>query len=85
METNKTHQINRDLIKSTGENLKWIGYLIFLNVLISGLIYFSISESRDIEEIKGLTKTWSYISFFSVVVMGILFIYSGKNLIDSFS
>jgi len=85
METNKTHQINRDLIKSTGENLKWIGYLIFLNVLISGLVYFSISESRDIEEIKGLTKTWSYISFFSVVVMGILFIYSGKNLIDSFS
>jgi hypothetical protein len=85
METNQTPQINRDLIKSAGENLKWIGYLIFLNVLISVLIYFSISESRDIEEIKGLTKTWSYISFFSVIVMGILFIYSGKNLIDSFS
>ena len=84
METNQTPQINRDLIKSAGGNLKWIGYLIFLNVLMSRLIYFLISESRDIEEIKGLSKTWDIILYVSVTVMGILFIFSGKNLIDSF-
>ena len=63
METNQTPQINRDLIKSAGGNLKWIGYLIFLNVLMSRLIYFLISESRDIEEIKGLSKTWDIILY----------------------
>ena len=83
METNQNPPINRDLIKSTGENLIWIGILIFGNILISGFIYSSISDSRDIEEIKNLYQIWGYISLILIFVKGLLFIYSGKNLIDS--
>lgn len=83
METSQTPQINRDLIKSTGENLIWIGILIFGNILISGFIYSTISDSRDIEEIKHLYQIWGYISLVLIIVKGLIFIYSGKNLIDS--
>ncbi len=93
METNQKNSINRDLIKSSGENLKWIGYLIFINILISGLFYYLISEkeegisffnmSQTSEEIKHLYWTWLILSLILIIVKGILFIESGKNLIKS--
>jgi len=47
METNQTTPINRDLIESSGEKLKWIGYLIFMNILLSGFFYYLISEKAE--------------------------------------
>jgi len=97
METNQKNSINRDLIKSSGEKLKWIGYLIFVNILISGLFYYKIvsydnekmnrmsyEESISISnEINNIYVFWGLISFISLVFIGILFIGSGKNLMDS--
>jgi len=85
METNQTPQINRNLIETTGNNLIWIGYLILANVFVSFWMKYSISQSRDIEEIKRLTDNWIFISLISVIVVGILFIFSGQNLRDSLS
>lgn len=47
METNQTTPINHDLIESSGEKLKWIGYLIFMNILLSGFFYYLISEKAE--------------------------------------
>lgn len=85
METNQTPLINRNLIETTGKNLRWIGYLILTNVLVSCWMKYSISNSLDIEEIKRLTDNWIFISLISVIVIGILFIFSGQNLRDSLS
>jgi hypothetical protein len=85
MESNRTPQINGNLIKTTGKNLIWIGYLILGNVFVSWWMKYSISQSLDIEEIKRLTDNWINISLISVIVMGILFIFSGQNLRDSLS
>lgn len=82
MKTNQTPPINLNLIESSGLNLIWIGILIFVNILISLFIYSSISDSRDIEVIKNLYETWGYISLILIIVKGILFIKSGKNLMD---
>ena len=45
METNQTLPINRGYIELSGRNLKWIGYLIFVNIIITVLIYYLISEN----------------------------------------
>lgn len=85
METHQTTPINRDLIKSSGENLKVIGYLIFVNLLISGFFYFLISKSSNIREITNIYMFWGVSSLILIFIIGILFIQSGYNLINSIS
>jgi hypothetical protein len=93
METNQTLPINRGYIELSGRNLKWIGYLIFVNIIITVLIFYLISEKESeislfnigqtSKEIKTLIRTWEILSLILIIVKGILFIESGKNLIKS--
>ena len=93
METNQTLPINRGYIELSGRNLKWIGYLIFVNIIVTVLIYYLISEKESeislfnmgqtSKEIKTLYGTWVILSLILIIVKGILFIESGKNLIKS--
>ncbi len=93
METKQKSPIIRGHIVLSGLYLKWIGYLIFVNILMSGLFYYLISEKveeisfltmgQTSEEIKSLYGTWITLSLILIIVKGILFIESGKNLIKS--
>ena len=95
MGTNQKPPIDRDLIKTSGEILKWIGYLIFVNIFISVLFSYLIYEKEErinlftigeiTEEIKNLYWIWGILSFILIIIKGIFFIESGVKMMNSVS
>lgn len=72
----KTTKINGDLIKSSGEKLIMVGYLMIGSIGFSILYFLIISNSRDIDEIQSMGVIAAIIS----VILTILII---KNIIQS--
>ena len=75
-------------IKSAGESLKMIGYLMLANILISGLFQYLIRESVRNFETENIETYFLYQSSLFILLLfikSLLFISSGNDLINAFN
>lgn len=83
MEKNLTVLIKPDLIKSTSKNLIWIGYLIIFSILFSCIMFYQISNERNLDDIKLFFWWWWIVSIILLLRISYLFFSSGWKLKDS--
>ncbi len=79
----KSYKIDGELIKSSGEKLKRIGYLMISQVVLLCLYFLVVSNSRDIDTIQSMSVLSIITSIGIWIFIVRYFIQSGDGFIQS--
>jgi len=75
--------MNKEM-ESAGEKIRWIGYLILINIAINGFIQYLIRESVrnfEVKNVESYLEAQIFLTLLLLLVKSILFIRTGNDLI----
>jgi hypothetical protein len=79
----KSFKINGDLIESSGEKLKKVGYLMIGGIVLYVFNVLVITNSRDIDDIQSMTVMTLVVSIILTIAIIYNIIKSGEGFVNS--